>query len=480
MLVLALLAGCAGQYFRDAAVAPAPTPASLADWPYQEYWTGIVFNGAKIGFTRLAISALPEGQFRIDSEAALRLRFLGVDKRVQLRASDWVGPDLTLARFEYDYLLDASRLELQGQVQGESLRVTVSTAGEVHEDVYPLDGPLYPTAAIAMYPYRAGLAVGREYAYTVYDGETRSLARVEQNVLGYQTSELFAGEAFKVQTRLHGKSVETWLDARGLPVLEMSLNGVLIAELEPEHRAREYLARAAFNKRDLLLEFSRVDAGRTIEAPRNAEFMRVRLHGIPADFPLPGDTRYQRCRRVGEALECTVRRRLHAPAPPASSAPGDLQPSLAAPSINPRIVALAHEITAGRTGAGERAASLVSWLDANVRKVAVDSFSALDVLDTREAECQGHSYLYTALARAQAIPTRVVNGLVYSQAVHGFAYHTWVESLLDGDWVPLDPTFGQLYADATHVRLLEGEAAADLAPLTQLLGVLRAQVLELR
>ena len=53
------------------------------------------------------------------------------------------------------------------------------------------------------------------------------------------------------------------------------------------------------------------------------------------------------------------------------------------------------------------------------------------------------------------IPTRIVNGLVYSQEYSGFLYHAWPEVYV-GEWRALDPTFGQDVVDATHIKLTEG------------------------
>ena len=105
---------------------------------------------------------------------------------------------------------------------------------------------------------------------------------------------------------------------------------------------------------------------------------------------------------------------------------------------------------------------------------AVDSFSATDVLRERRAECQGHAYLLAALARALGIPARIVNGIVYSEAHGGFLYHTWNELWIDGrGWRPVDATFAQPHADATHLKLIEGESPADLTPLVGLIGTVR-------
>jgi hypothetical protein len=56
----------------------------------------------------------------------------------------------------------------------------------------------------------------------------------------------------------------------------------------------------------------------------------------------------------------------------------------------------------------------------------------------------------------------VVAGAVYADDV--FLYHAWNEVWLGSGWVTVDPTFDQMPADATHIKLLEGgpERHADL------------------
>ena len=116
VLISAFLSGCASQYFRDAGAPPAAETLSLQDWKHKEIWTGVVFNGDKVGFTRRALrpAADAPGLWRIESEAVIRLRFLGIDKRVNLKAVDLVWPDLTLAQFVYEHEIDGSPLKVSG------------------------------------------------------------------------------------------------------------------------------------------------------------------------------------------------------------------------------------------------------------------------------------------------------------------------------------------------------------------------------
>jgi len=482
-LCLPLLGGCTGAYFRDAGSPPVPPPRhALADLPYDEYWTGLVFNGNKIGFTNLRISSESEREdlYELRARAVMHFHFLTIDKKVHLESTDVVHADLSIERIHGEYDLDGNRLEVYGMMTPEGLDVSVESRGEIHRETIPVRGKLYPSSIIAVYPIVHGLEVGRHYSYDVYDGETQSVRTVTQDILGYQASELFEGHAFKIRTRLHGQEATTWMSQQGLPLLEMSLSGILIAGLESEESARRYLTRAALNKQEFLLDFSRVPAEPGIPQPRAVDSLVIELRGLDA-FALPSDN-LQRCRqRAGEA-RCEISSvGLDAVNTGLSnesvSAERYLRSTVSVPARHAHIRELAREIVGSQRDSRARVALLVDWIGDNVEGVAVDSFSALDVLATRKAECQGNTYLYAAFARSLEIPTRVVNGLVYSDIYGGgFFYHTWAESLIDDRWLPVDPTFGQVVADATHIKLLVGESPDELIPLVGLMGRLTAVV----
>lgn len=481
-LVLALLSGCAGLYFDDAGTPPQPPPRfALADLPFDEYWTGLVFNGNKIGFTHLAVdTAAQPDTYVVRSEAVMRFRFLAVDKQVTLKSEDWIGADLALKRFNYAYHIDGSELLLTGKRSGDALEVRIESRGHVREQRFDLSGPLYPSSIIALYPVVNGLEVGRDYRFRVFDGETQTIAEVTQQVRAYETSDLFDGTAFKVHSRLRGHSADTWLDLEGRPVLEISGGGIFIAGLESEATARRYLALAALNKDEVLLDFARVPSSRPIDAPRSVTALSVALQGLDT-LALPSDG-MQRCRREGGEMLCEIR---SAPGHgfSAEAEPFDRQRYLASTlpvaSDHPEIRRLSRQLTEGHTDPHEQMAALVAWIQDNVDQQAVDVFSAIDVLETRKAECQGNTFLYAAFARARGIPTRVVNGIVYSEELGGFLYHTWAESHVEKRWQAVDPTFGQVRADATHIKLAEGESLADLDPLLAVMGRLKARVIAL-
>lgn len=100
--------------------------------------------------------------------------------------------------------------------------------------------------------------------------------------------------------------------------------------------------------------------------------------------------------------------------------------------------------------------------------------SAVQVLEARQGDCNEHTVLYVALARALGLPARTAVGLVYVNG--GFFYHAWPEVWL-GEWVAVDPTFGQYPADAAHLRFVVGGLAQQVE-IVRLIGRLDIEILE--
>ena len=114
------------------------------------------------------------------------------------------------------------------------------------------------------------------------------------------------------------------------------------------------------------------------------------------------------------------------------------------------------------------------WVHENIEKrVTVSVPSAVEVLETKRGDCNEHTVLYVALARAAGLPARTAAGLVYSGGQ--FYYHAWPEVYLNG-WVAVDPTFGQFPADAAHLRFTIGGLARQME-LIRLIGRLELDVL---
>jgi transglutaminase-like putative cysteine protease len=141
---------------------------------------------------------------------------------------------------------------------------------------------------------------------------------------------------------------------------------------------------------------------------------------------------------------------------------------------DPRIIATARRIVGDEADPAAVALLLNDWVFRTLRKDVVLSVpSALQVLAARQGDCNEHTVLYVALARALGLPARTAVGLVHIRG--RFYYHAWPEVWL-GEWVAVDPTLGQYPADASHLRFIIGGLAQQVE-LIRLIGRLQLEVL---
>jgi transglutaminase-like putative cysteine protease len=153
----------------------------------------------------------------------------------------------------------------------------------------------------------------------------------------------------------------------------------------------------------------------------------------------------------------------------------DLQSSMLIQSDAPELQREAAAIIGEERDGLKAVRQLSSWVYSHLEKRPTLSIpSAMDVWKRRAGDCNEHSVLFAALARAVGIPTRVVAGLLYSDG--RFFYHAWNEVYL-GRWVTVDALLNQVPADPTHLRLVIGGLDQQVK-LVRLIGRLGIRVLD--
>jgi transglutaminase-like putative cysteine protease len=273
-----------------------------------------------------------------------------------------------------------------------------------------------------------------------------------------------------------GLRTTSWITDTGEVVREESPLG-LIAVRESADNARA-MAVSPGMQTDLLQASAVVPEMRTpIAEPRDVRRMRLRLVGADISGPdLDGVGQ----RVDGDVIELVDPQGLQ-PAPADATAAAFLAPEAFIESDAPEVVAEADIAVRGVTGDRARAERLTRYVNALLdKKPTISLPSAREVLRTRVGDCNEHTALYVAMARALGIPARIAVGLVF---MHGaFYYHAWPEVYLDsgngrGLWLPVDPTLNQFPADATHLRLARGGLDKQAAILP-LIGQLKMTVLD--
>jgi hypothetical protein len=132
---------------------------------------------------------------------------------------------------------------------------------------------------------------------------------------------------------------------------------------------------------------------------------------------------------------------------------------------DPRIQKALKEAKGGENEAYRAVIRLNTWVFHQLKKTPTLSLPrAVEILERREGDCNEHATLLLALLRAAGIPSRMVLGLTLLR--DRFFYHAWVEAFMGTKWITLDPTFNQIPADVTHLKLAEGleEGMASLLP----------------
>jgi transglutaminase-like putative cysteine protease len=274
---------------------------------------------------------------------------------------------------------------------------------------------------------------------------------------------------YKLKESFQGMEAFSWITEEGQTIKEESALGyVLLRETMTEALKRDKRGPAVD-----IISLTMIPSD-PIKDWARVRRLKVRLRGAPLKgFQLQSD----RQSLAGEVIDVTVQ-------DPADSftipyAGTDLRehllPSALIQSDDPRIKNTAARILGGQRDSRQAARTLNEWVYNNLEKKPVVSIpSALEILEQRVGDCNEHTTLFTALARAAGIPTRMAGGIVYMD--DGFYYHAWPEVWL-GQWTALDPTFNQFPADATHIRFITGNLDQQ-TELMRLVGKLKVDVLE--
>jgi len=153
-----------------------------------------------------------------------------------------------------------------------------------------------------------------------------------------------------------------------------------------------------------------------------------------------------------------------------------LYPDSYVQSDAPEILQLASYITQGSRNNFEKVEKILTWVYKNLeKKPSVTVPTALDVLKTGYGDCNEHSVLFAALARAAGIPTEIVVGLIYQAGA--YYYHAWDAVWLDGKWVFVDPIFYEFPASLNHLFLKRGSIEKQ-TEIIQVVGNLKIVVLK--
>jgi transglutaminase-like putative cysteine protease len=450
----------------------------LARYGSTAQWRGVYYRGEKIGFTVSQTLPAADG-YELQEDGRLQMSLLGATTAATLRTRARVDRAFALRDFEFSLDPGTGPLHVSGTVDGPTLRLSITSSGQTRTQDLTLGEAPVLVQSLARRLAAEGLKAGAVHRWSVFDPATLRNAPVTLTVGPREVARADAAPvpAFRVDMDFAGLRTRSWITDTGEVVREESPMGLITIRESPREAVR--LA-VPYSVQVDLLEASAVVPqmkGR-IDEPRDVRRLRLRVDGADLAGPdLEGLGQSVR----GNIVELRDPRGLE-PTAADAGAGAFLVPEALIESDDPEIGREARRAVQGVEGSRARAERLVRHVNGLLEKKPTVSLpSAREVLRTRVGDCNEHTALYVALARALGIPARIAVGLTFVRGA--FYYHAWPEVYLAGAngrglWLPVDPTLNQFPADATHLRLARGGLDRQSA-IVPLIGQIRITVLEL-
>jgi hypothetical protein len=434
-------------------------------------WHGLYMNGQKIGYSKTSIDALDDGAVRFVEDVTFRLAMVGVKQDMRAVTSRIYSKDGALLLVEervddptgtsnYRATASASGMELQSTVGGRTTTTKLPPPRETLQDAIRVNEVM-----------RSKPATGTKFSAYLFEPmfgkELEAVSEVtgtEERVLDGVPTKVYA-----VKTVLQPVGMEStsYVSENGDSLEDHIANGMITVRLESEEVAKD----VAYQNDTIIANAAMVKE--PIANPRERDALNLRIRGPLTEDHLFNDAG-QTFTAQGDGWVFEGRKAkapANPPQLPITTGPAVqwTKPTVYVQSDAPELIAKAREIIGGETDSLKAVDKLVHWVSDNMTATfSARLTNSLEVLNSLEGDCTEHSILFVGLARAAGIPAREVAGLIYADAPKpGFYFHQWAKVWI-GAWMDVDPTFDQVYADATHIKLSEG----DLVEQVRLLPVI--------
>jgi len=459
---IALALSLSGCLSRAATVAQQTDTSAQAEQLYQQLegssWYKVEVLGRTAGYASIESRAFTEAgryKLRVVERIVLRISMAGESLSAHSELVTTYGPDLRPESYVVSEDQVGRQRDIRATVEGDTIHVVSEAGGQTTEQTLKTGPDFGSELQLSIDILEGGLQVGDIYQMEVFfpdvgglDQHTITVTEQAPFQVGDETV-----NAFKLITRSKKLNLDivSWLDEQG-EMIRYEVPG-LLGLVMTKVPAAEALAEFSPLKISPAIEVSR-----RVNNPQALNYVRLRASGQaqPAAQLIPASPRQTVTAQNGEALvEIT---KAEAPADPPAlpiEAP-ELAEYLASndmvQSDDTAIVSLAREIAGDETNSWKAAQLLVRWIYENLQKVKSEPrpISALEILDQKSGDCTEHATLAVALARATQVPARMVTGMAWMG--DSFYYHAWVEVYV-GQWVEMDPTWGEMTVDAGHLRL---------------------------
>ncbi len=423
----------------------------------EDYYS-ITYRGEKIGFSSRSKRKLPSGKLMFQESSFYRLPVGGIDHEVTSQAILTVDDSLRTELISFDFSADNYETSVNAIVDSNSLKVTIETEQGVSTEEYSIDSPIYSSVVIPDLLAKNNFKPDN-FELPTFDPVTSKKRNYEISILGEDKLDRFGEREVMVVRMGYGQLYSRlFIEPNGTLLMENTPEGFMSVREEKEIALKLNIREGG--SKDLLEEFALPLGMGVIERPREAVELVLYIENLSSGIFNLNDFN-----QIWDPVE----RKLYINSfgfdqdtiafPPDSS---DTMETASIQCNDRRIISAAEKVTKVANTDFDRLLAINEYLFENIKKdYTVSIPSAVEVLQKMRGDCNEHSILFVAMARALDIPARTNVGIIYLDGY--FYYHAWPQAFADGKWRTFDPTLGQCPADAAHVKLTSGSLDEYLA-----------------
>ena len=442
----------------------------------QDDWLNLTLMGTKIGYAHIYMEkSRYEGEdtIRVRADMVMDLKRTGTELRLTTTRIAYVGMDLVPRYFITTSNETGKEKQVEGRIREGIAYLETSLAGKTTHTQIPISADTIFEGMIGYFLLQGSIQVGDAHTLQVFNLDLMKPVKTDIKVLREDQIEFDAKmePVYAISYTMDimgGLTTTQWLGHDGRTYrMEIGLMGLKMILAKTDMQT----ALGESGEVDVILNTKIFALGeRPISGARRFK-ARLWLTEGQLDKAVMTNSRQQlkiySDPRHG-VLEINVPVIDHAETPnlPIRSR-GDneelaqfLKSTVYIQAEHPALRAKAAAVLDGESNAWESAQKLCRWVYESIhdKNLKVGFGSASQTLESLEGDCTEHTVLMIAMARAVGIPARVCAGLVFQR--DAFYYHFWPEVYV-GKWVAMEPTLGQIQADANHIQLAGSELESN-------------------
>ncbi len=428
----------------------------------QGHWYSLTLMNTKMGYVHVSSEETEyqgEPVTRNKIDMVMNFKALGTDITIEITRVEYIGADL-IPRYFRSTSNESGLKQIEGRiVDGTAYIKTTLNDGTTESEVHLPPDTISEYSGVESLITRKALKIGDQLEFNIFSFDLLKPVKVELEVIGqetliYKSEEKQVIVLRQIMDMMGGITATSWINSDGITYrTEVPLMGFSMVTQKTDRET----ALGSAEEIDVILKTRILPSGK-LPTPK-AEYLKAELKLLSGDIAEVITSNSQQKLELSTAQSGRLSIQVptivadDSPDLPIQNAEGEfLGASAYIQTTHPDIQMKVTEILGNEFNSWRAAEKLCRWVHESItnKKMSGGFGTSLTVLESLSGDCTEHTVLFIALARAAGIPARICSGLVFSR--DAFYYHFWPEVYV-GNWVQMDPTLGQILADANHIQL---------------------------